>query len=286
MANFNSITYEGGTDGVAIITLNRPIQLNSLSPAMGDELIRALDQADEDSNVRVVILTGAGSAFSVGADLTIGSDVFTPVNASENGSMNKRDWGGILVLRLFNMLKPTIAAVNGASVGVGATLTLPCDIRIASTRAKFGFVFTRRGIVTDGCASWFLPRVVGIATSLRWCLGGELVTADQALEAGLISEIHEPENLLAAAHEIAMKMTSQTSPVAVSLTRRLLWQGLVENHPMGSHRLESMLIGFTLAGCDAHEGVESFLEKRPARFTSRVPDDLPAGWPLWQEPTF
>jgi enoyl-CoA hydratase/carnithine racemase len=254
-----------------------------MSREMCFELIKLLDCVDSDPDVRVVVLTGAGRAFCAGADLSAGASAFAP--AGEDESL-KRDWGGVLVLRIFEMLKPTIAAINGAAVGLGATLTLPCDIRIASTNAKIGFVFTRRGIVPDGCATWFLPRVVGISRALQWCLSGALVSAEQALASGLVSSLHDPADVLPAAVQIAQEITLHTSSLSVSLTRKLLWHGLVESDPIEAHRLESILMSYTSSNADASEGVESFLSKRPAEFKTRVPDDLPDSWPLWERPKF
>jgi len=280
------VEFDVDADGVATITLNRPAQLNAMSASMGAELIGVLDNLDADPSVGAVIITGAGRAFCAGADLSSGPRAFTPRPRADDAVAPRRDWGGVLVLRLFSMNKPVIAAVNGAAVGVGATLTLPCDIRLASSSARFGFVFARRGIVTDGCASWFLPRVVGISSALQWCLTGRLISADEALVAGLVSEIQEPEALLVAARTLARGIARESSPVSVALTRRLLWRGLVETHPMGSHRLESSLIDFTSRSQDAQEGVASFLEKRAASFASRVPTDLPDPWPAWVDPSF
>ncbi|MHB2029715.1 MAG: enoyl-CoA hydratase-related protein [Acidimicrobiales bacterium] len=284
MTGSDHVRYDLTEDGVAVITLNRPDQMNVLNQSMSRELISLLDRADGDPKVRVVVLTGAGRAFCAGADLTSGAAAFEPVAAGNSDAL--RDWGGVLVLRIFDMLKPTVAAINGAAVGIGATLTLPCDIRVASSGSRFGFVFTRRGIVLDGCASWFLPRVVGISSALRWCLSGEIVSAEIALDAGLVASLHEPSDVLVAAIGIAREMSANTSPVSVALCRKLLWQGLTECHPMGAHRLESALIGFASASNDAREGVESFLEKREANFSSRVPGDLPENWPFMPGPEF
>jgi enoyl-CoA hydratase/carnithine racemase len=286
VVQFDFLSYERNSDGIALVTLNRPEHLNTTNSEVIAELCSALDMADEDSRVRAIVMTGAGRAFCAGADLSGGREVLVPIETEVNDETSKRDLGGVLVLRIFRLMKPIIAAINGVAAGVGATLTLPCDVRIASTAAKFGFVFTRRGIVTDGCASWFLPRIVGISTALSWCLSGRIITADEALSAGLVSAVYEPSELLAEAQKIAMEFSSDTSAVAVSLTRRLLWQGLVENHPIESHRLETTLIGATTASEDVNEGIASFLEKRKAEFTSRVPDDLPSSWPLWEEPAF
>jgi enoyl-CoA hydratase/carnithine racemase len=282
MSTDDSVRYDVTDDGIAIITLNRPDQLNAMSSSMGLSLMACLDRSDQDSDVRAVIFTGEGRAFCAGADLSEGSSIFTPT--SDRGV--DRDWGGVVILRIFESMKPTIAAINGAAVGLGATITLPCDIRLGATTSKFGFVFARRGIVVDGCASWFLPRVVGISLALKWCLSGDLITPEEALAAGLISSLHESSDVLPAALDMARSFVGETSPVAVALNRKLLWHGLTESHPIEAHRLESSLMGFMSAGPDAREGVESFLEKRTANFVSRVPQDLPATWPLWEEPEF
>jgi len=286
MQNFEFINYEQDPDGIVTITLNRPEQLNAMHPDMAGELGAALDLVDADADVRVVILTGAGRAFCAGADLSTGAETFTPRPQDDGDSDQVRDWGGVLALRLFRLSKPVIAAVNGAAVGVGATMTLPCDIRMASTAGRFGFVFARRGIVNDGCASWFLPRIVGIATALKWSLTGSILGAHEALERGLVDSVHEPDDLLPAARALARDIAVNTSAVSVSVIRALLWRGLVEDHPMSLHRHESVLMSFVSASDDAREGVESFLERRPAAFTGRVPSDLPTTWPLWREPTF
>ena len=283
MADIEELRYEVTGEGAALITFNRPDQLNAMTRRMSIETAALLDRADDDPKVRAVIFTGAGRAFCAGADLSSGPSAFSP--SPDRGDI-QRDWGGVLVLRIFRMLKPTIVAINGPAVGVGATLTLPCDVRIASTQSKFGFVFARRGIIPDACASWFLPRVVGISSALRWCLGGEMVTADQALAAGLISSLHAPPDLLPAAFAVAREFSENTSAVSVALTRSLLWHGLTEPHPMYQHRLESELISFTGSSREAYEGVSSFLQKRPPQFPGSVPGNLPPDWPLWDDPTF
>jgi len=283
MADDERVRYEI-SEGVAVISFDRPEQLNAIDRSMANEIIELLNEADRDPNVRAVVFTGKGRAFCAGADLSAGAEAFAP--ASIAGSEFERDWGGVLVLRIFDLLKPTIAAINGPAVGIGATLTLPCDVRLGSTSSKIGFVFARRGIVIDGCASWFLPRVVGISSALRWCLSGALISPNEALASGLISSIHEPSKVLSAALDVAREFTSETSSVSVTLNRKLLWHGLTENHPMEAHRLESTLMGFASSSMDAREGVSSFLEKRPAHFSGGIPTDLPANWPLWQEPNF
>lgn len=270
--------------GIATITLDRPDRLNAMNRAMSQELIASIDRLDEDPEVRAVILTGNGRAFCAGADLSAGAGAFDP--ARDRGENTRRDWGGVLVLRLFEMNKPLIAAVNGAAVGVGATMTLPCDVRIASTSARFGFVFARRGIVTDGCASWFLPRLVGPSVALRWCLTGTVFGADEAVREGLVQSVHEPGVLLDAAHELASEMATATSAVSVALIRRLLWHGLVASHPIEAHVAETRVLAHVAGSADAREGVASFLEKRAPVFPGTVPGSMPDPWPVWEEPDF
>jgi enoyl-CoA hydratase/carnithine racemase len=287
LSDYQTILFESGTDGVAVVTLNRPDQLNAMNPKMAEEIVQVMDVIDNDPRIRGVILTGAGRAFCAGADISVGPTAFAPLPDMSSTSSAIRDWGGVLVLRILGLNKPIIAAINGPAVGIGATMTLPCDIRLAATGAKIGFVFARRGIVTDGCSSWFLPRIVGISTALRWCMTGSIVSAEEARDERLVYSLFEPDELLSAARDIIHEMAANTSALSTSLTRQLLWRGLVEDHPMASHYLESRLIGpLTMPGSDAEEGVASFLEKRPVKFRSEVPRDLPEGWPFWREPTF
>jgi enoyl-CoA hydratase/carnithine racemase len=269
-------------DGVAIITLNRSDQMNAFTPQMAEDLIAAFDFTDGADDVRAVIVTGAGKAFCAGADLSAGWDGFSDDDGPDAG----RDAGGRLVLRIFASLKPVIAAVNGAAVGVGATLQLPMDIRIASTRAKFGFVFARRGIVPESASSWFLPRVVGMSTALEWCYSGRIITADEAKERGLIRSIHEPDDLLDDARALAREIAANTSPVSIAMTRQMLWRMMCAQHPMDAHRVDSQAIVALRAGVDAREGISSFLERRPAVFTSRVSRDMPNPYPWWRDPSF
>lgn len=273
-------------NGVATVWLNRPDQLNAMNRAMSRELIEVLDQLDSDPDVRAIIFTGRGRAFCAGADLSSGPDAFDPAQSRREAADPPRDWGGVLVLRLFAMNKPLIAAVNGPAVGVGATMTLPCDVRVASDAARFGFVFARRGIVTDGCASWFLPRLVGPATALRWCLTGAVFPAEEALEGGLVHAVHAPDELLPAATAIAREIASTTSAVSVSLIRHLLWRGLVADHPMDAHYYETVALAHVAGSADAREGVASFLQKRAPVFPGRVPGGLPPAWPPWSEPEY
>lgn len=198
----------------------------------------------------------------------------------------RRDFGGLLTLRLFEATKPVIAAVNGAAVGVGATMALPMDLRLASETARFGFVFAARGIVPDACSSWFLPRLVGIQQALEWCYTARVFPASEALDAGLVRSLHAPEDLLPAARSLAGEIAAGVAPVSAALTRQLLWQGLVADHPMQSHRVESPGVLATGAGADAREGITAFFEKRPAVWSQKVPDDLPDWFPWWGEPSF
>lgn len=275
-------------DGVATITLNRPDQLNAVTPLMIDELIAALDITDADDAVRAVIFTGAGKAFCAGADLSRGPSAFDFEGGPANSDQQEagRDGGGRVALRLFDSLKPVIAAVNGAAVGVGVTMQLPMDIRIAATGARFGFVFARRGIVPEATSSWFLPRIVGIPTALAWCYSGRLVTAPEALDKGLISEIHAPEDLLAAARTIAREIADHSAPVSVALTRAMLWKMLGASHPMEAHRIDSAAILSRGASTDAQEGVASFLEKRTPDYRNRVSSDMPDFFPWWEAQRF
>ena len=275
---YDTIGYEVD-DHVAVVTLDRPARLNAVDKAMFDELLDVLDRIDGDGDVRAVVVTGGGRAFCAGADLSPGPGTF----AADHGT--RRDGGGVLALRLFKLAKPLIAAVNGAAVGLGASMTLPMDVRLASTDARFGFLYARRGIVPEACASWFLPRVVGISAAMEWCATGRVFGADEAMAAGLVRAVHPPDDLLPAALSLAAEMAA-SAPVSVTLTRAMLWRSLTEAHPMAAHRVESALVPELGAGPDAHEGVQSFLEKRPARFTGRVPGDLPDLYPWWEDPAF
>ena len=285
-ASFTEISYET-RDGVATITLDRPAQLNAFTVTMQHELCQAFDLIDDDADVRVVVVTGNGRAFCAGAELTSGPDVFDPhTRRSRAADGRHRDEGGLVVLRIFNCTKPVIGAINGAAVGVGVTMTLPFDIRIASKDARLGFVFSRRGLVPEACSAWFLPRLVGVSQALEWCYSGRVFSADEALRGGLVRSLYDPDELLPAAYELAATFIEQTSPVSVSLTRALLWRMLGESHPMAAHRVDSPLLDALGKSADVYEGVASFLEKRPSDFPSRVPGDLPAAYPWWKEPEF
>jgi enoyl-CoA hydratase/carnithine racemase len=270
--------------GCLTLTLQRPERLNAMNPEMLDELLRAFDEADADDAVRVVVVTGAGRAFCAGADLGGGGGSFDAGGAA--GSGVPRDGGGRLTLRLFDLRKPVIAAVNGPAVGVGATMTLAMDVRLASDRARFGFVFARRGIVPEACSSWFLPRVVGISQAMEWVASGRLFPAEEALAGRLVSRVVPHDGLLPAARALAAEIAENTSAVSVCLSRQLLWKMLGASHPMEAHRLDSRGIHAMGRSADAYEGVQSFLEKRPPRFAMKVSSDLPAFFPWWEEPRF
>ncbi|WP_024804622.1 crotonase/enoyl-CoA hydratase family protein [Nocardia sp. BMG51109] len=260
------------SESVATLTLDRPAQLNAFTTAMGYELIDAFDACDRDDEVRAIVLTGAGRAFCAGADLSEGAETFA---AAEDATETPRDVGGEVVLRMFESRKPVIAAVNGPAVGVGITMTLAADFRLAVENARIGFVFNRRGIVPESCSSWFLPRLVPMQTALDWVYSGRLVEAREALDAGLFAALHPAESLLDEAYGIARRITEHSAPVSVALSRQMLWRNLGADHPMIAHRIESRGIHRRGLSADAREGVASFLEKRPARFPDSVSRDLP-----------
>ena len=276
---YTQILYEVA-DHVATITLNRPDKLNAFTTRMMRELIDAFDQIDADDDVRVVIVTGAGRGFCAGADLSSGGATFAKGGSDEQTAARvPRDGGGMVSLRIFECLKPVIAAINGPAVGVGITMTLPMDIRLVSRSAKIGFVFARRGIVPEACSSWFLPRLVGIGQAMEWCCSGRVFGADEALAGGLVRSVHEPDDLLPVARSIAAEIADNTSPVSVALTRRMLWTMLTADHPMEAHRVDSRAILERGRSADANEGVESFLARRDPVFTDRVSDGLPDVFP-------
>ena len=287
-ASYDEITY--AVDGaVATLTLDRPDRLNAFTGRMMQEMISAFDEIDADDRVRAVVVTGAGRGFCAGADLGAGGATFDS-DAQSGGSappeMEQRDGGGLLTLRIFECTKPVIAAINGPAVGIGATMTLPMDIRLASTQSKFGFVFARRGIVPEACSSWFLPRLVGISQATEWCYTGRVFGPDEALAGGLVRSIHEPDELLGAAQALAEEIAHNTSAVSVALTRAMLWRMLGESHPMAAHEVDSPAIAYLGKSADAREGVVSFLEKRPAEFTDTVSSDMPPFYPFWEERGF
>ncbi|MEY3680078.1 MAG: hypothetical protein RL547_690 [Actinomycetota bacterium] len=284
--NFEEIQYS--VDGpVATITLHRPDKMNAFTNRMLKEIIAAFDLTDADDAVRAVIVTGSGKAFCAGADLSGGGETFSKGGsdvAAKSGVV--RDGGGLVALRIFESKKPVIGAINGAAVGVGVTMTLPMDIRLASDKAKFGFVFAKRGIVPEAASSWFLPRLVGISQAAEWCYTGRIIDADEALRGRLVRSVHSPDELLSVARSIALEIAAGTAPVSVALTRQMLWRMLGADHPMEAHRVDSRAINSRGASDDAREGVLSFLEKRPAEFPVKVSDGLPNVFPDWQDPQF
>jgi enoyl-CoA hydratase/carnithine racemase len=275
-------------DRVLTITLNRPDQLNTWTlDVMLGELISAFDRADADDEVRAIIMTGAGRAFCAGADLASAGNAFKYDDKGLDADFTaNRDQGGQFALRIFNCLKPVIAAVNGAAVGVGSSMILPMDIRIASEKARFGFVFTRRGIIPEACSNWFLPRVVGIGQALEWTYSGRVFSAEEALKGGLIRSIHPPEELLDAARSIAREIANNTSAVSIALTRQMMWRMLGAGHPMEAHQLESRGMYYTGKSEDVKEGITSFLEKRPPKFTDKPSTDMPKFFPWWKDEPF
>jgi len=272
-------------DRVLTLTLHRPDKLNAFTEQMCRELLDAFDRADADDNVRAVLVTGAGRGFCAGADLSGGGKTFDASDAPR-GIDAHRDGGGLVSLRIFEMKKPVIAAINGPAVGVGVTMTLPMDIRIASSNARFGFVFARRGIVPEACSSWFLPRVVGVAQALEWTFSGRVFTADEALAGRLVNRVVAPDALLPTALAVAHEIADNTSAISVSLTRALMWRMLGADHPMEAHKVDSKGIYARGKSADVKEGVTAFLEKRPARFPMKVSDGMPSYFPWWRERPF
>ena len=283
--DYSTILYDL-EDSVLLITLNRPEILNAFNRDMMAEMIDALDKADADDNVRAIIVTGAGRGFCAGADLSAGGSTFNAEARDDREDGLHRDGGGRVTLRIFECKKPIIAAINGAAVGIGATMTLPMDIRLCSTKAKFGFVFARRGIVPEACSSYFLPRVVGISQALEWCYSGRVFPGDEALAGGLVRSVHQPDDLLAAAKVIAREIADNTSAVSVTLIRQMMWKMLGADHPMEAHKIDSRGIYFAGKAADAKEGVESFLEKRTAKFPLKVSEDMPEFYPWWDDREF
>ena len=290
------------SEGILTITLNRPDRMNAFNGEMMLEMIDAFDVADADDAVRAIIVTGAGDrAFCAGADLGGGSATFdyakrkdkidlgSPIQ--DDGSVDYshpgvRDGGGRLTLRIFECKKPVIGAINGAAVGIGVTMQMPMDIRIASTTARFGFVFARRGIVPEAASSWFLPRLVGISQALEWCYSGRVFGAEEALAGGLVRSLHEPADLLPAARELAKSLVSDSAPVSIALTRAMLWRMMGASHPMEAHKLDSRAIWSRGASGDAAEGVASFLEKRVAAYPNKVSSDVPHFEPWMDVPGY
>ncbi len=286
MTDYTQITV-AKADGVATITLNRPEKLNAYTRTMGEEIMAAMDDIDADDAVRAVIFTGSGErAFCAGADLTPegGGQVFSSGDAVETLSDPRvRDGGGLLTLRLFESKKPLISACNGVAVGVGATMQLAMDIRLASSTARYGFVFARRGIVPEAASSWFLPRIVGISQALEWCYTGRIFDAEEAKAGGLVRSVHAPGDLLDAAQALAREIADNTSAISVAMTRAMMWRLMSADHPMEAHKIDSRAIYRLSRGADAKEGIASFLEKRPAAYPGKVSADMPDFYPWWDE---
>ena len=293
---YEQIIYEVA-ENIATITLNRPEKLNAFTGIMMNEMIDAFDKADADDNVRAIIVTGAGRAFCAGADLSSGPRTFDSTREDRperrtafkaDGSVDWsndaiRDGGGLLTLRIFECLKPVIAAVNGPAVGVGVTMQLAMDVRLASENARFGFVFARRGIVPEACSSWFLPKVVGIAQALEWTFTGRVFGAEEALEGRLVKKVYKPDQLIPAARTLAREIADNTSQVSVALIRQMMWRMAGADHPMEAHKVDSRGIFSRGSSADVKEGVASFLEKRAAKFPDKISKDMPPYFPWWEK---
>ena len=290
--DYEHIAYD--VDGnVATITLDRPDKLNAFTGRMMREMLDALDRVDADDDVRAVIVTGRGRAFCAGADLSAGASTFDAHAQGADVGVEKtpghavpRDGGGLVTLRLFELTKPVIAAINGPAVGVGVTMTLPMDVRLASKSARIGFVFARRGIVPEACSSWFLPRLVGISQAAEWVMTGRVFDAAEALRGGLVRSVHADDELLPAARALADEIASNTAPVSVALSRQMLWRMLGADHPMEAHKVDSRGIYERGMSADVAEGVTSFLEKRPPVFPQKVSADMPGFYPWWEDRPF
>ncbi|MBI3700104.1 MAG: crotonase/enoyl-CoA hydratase family protein [Afipia sp.] len=295
---YETIKYEVA-DHILTITLNRPDKMNSFTHVMMNELIAAFDAADADDNVRAIIVTGAGKAFCAGADLSEGGATFDRAARKDrktaplrpNGEVEwsdeaVRDGGGRVTLRMYKSLKPIIGAINGAAVGIGVTMQLAMDVRLASENARFGFVFARRGIVPEACSSWFLPRLVGISKALEWCYSGRVFDAKEALDGRLVSKVLPADELLPAAQAMAREIVENCAPVSIALIRQMMWRLSALDDPMEAHKIDSRGIYSRGASADVKEGVMSFLEKRPAKFAQTVSKDMPSYFPWWDERTY
>ena len=291
LSDLQTVRYDVA-EGIATLTLNRPDKLNAFTARMRDEMIAVFDETDRDDAVRAVIVTGAGRAFCAGADLSSGGNTFDYAARQEAAREETRigevyrDGGGHVTLRMFRSLKPVIGAINGAAVGIGMTMQLPMDVRLASTEARFGFVFARRGITPEAASSWFLPRLVGMSTALEWVISGRVFGAPEALERGLVRSVHAPDDLLPAARALARQMTDHSAPVSVALARQMLWRMAGAEHPMVAHRLDSRAIQSRGQSSDVREGVGAFLNKRDPVWPDRVSADLPGFFDWHGEPPF
>lgn len=274
-------------DGIATIWMNRPDKMNAFTELMRYEIIDALDHTDADDDVRAVIFTGRDRAFCAGADLSSGEGTFSRGGSDIMGRNGvPRDGGGTVSLRIYDSKKPVIGAINGAAVGVGVTMTLPMDIRLASTAAKFGFVFSRRGIVPEAASSWFLPRLVGISRAMEWVASGEVFPAEEAMAGGLVRSVHEPDDLLPAAYALARRLTESSSPVSIAVARKMMWRMLGADHPMAAHKVDSRGILERGRSEDVKEGINSFFEKRAPQFPDKVSDGLGTIFSDWDDPTY
>lgn len=282
--NYETILYSI-EDHILTITLNRPDRLNAWNLQMFAELCDAFDRSDADDDVRAVIITGAGKGFCAGADLARGADTFEG-HAAAIAKAKRGDEGGELSRRIFRSLKPVIVAFNGPAVGVGLTFPLAADVRMAAKGVKMGFVFTNRGIIPEACSSWFLPRIVGISKALEWCYSGRVFKSEEAAEAGLVRSLHEPDELLPAARALAKEMTENSSPIANTVLRQMMWRMLGADHPIEAHRIDTKGIDELGVSADAKEGIQAFLEKRKPEFPGKVSKDLPSFFPWWEEPEF
>ena len=271
-------------DNIAVLSLNRPNKLNAFTFSMMEEMIDALDALDADNNIHALIITGKGRAFCAGADLSSGQETFNPLfdDFAVQESDFRRDSGGILTLRMYKFLKPIVIACNGPAVGIGASMQLAADVRLASDQARFGFVFNNRGIVPDACSSWFLPKIVGISSALELTYSGRIIDASEALKLNLVSSIYDSENLLDNALDFAKNMVKNSAPVSIAVTRQMLWRSLEGSGPYDAHIVESKAIDSRGASEDAKEGVSSFLEKRAAEFKNKVSEDMPSFFPWWK----
>ena len=289
MPDFQTLEYRL-EDGVAVATFSRPDKMNTFNRAMMQDLIALFDHTDADDAVRAVVLTGSGRAFCAGADLGKGGETFDYKPDGSGGDIDvagvRRDGGGRVALRIFRSLKPVLAAVNGAAVGIGATMQLPMDARFAASDARFGFVFARRGITPEACSSWFLPRLVGVPKALEWIYSGRIFNAEEALAAGLVQAVYAPEALLGATIAHARSMTEHSAPVSIALSRQLIWQNLGAPHPMDAHRIDSRALQSRGKSADVKEGIGAFLEKRAAHFPNTVSGDMPDFFPWADEPRF
>lgn len=290
--NYNTLTYAVGDDGVLLLTLNRPEQLNAFTVEMANELVDAFTRASDDDAVRAIVVTGAGKAFCAGMDLSVDGNVFG-LDETQRPTLQDmrerrddpvifngvRDTGGRVVLAIYDCKKPVIGAINGAAVGIGATMTLPMDIRLASEKARIGFVFGRIGIVPEACSSWFLPRIVGISQALEWTYLADVFDGHEAQRGGLVRSVHAPDQLLEEALKIARRIASERSPVGVALTRQMMYRNSAQPHPMAAHQIDSLAMFYTSIG-DGKEGVQAFLDKREARFEGKA-SNMPSFYPWW-----